>query len=120
LNARGDNVKAIQRSILGACVAFLLTGCGGEPSGENIKSALEQQMTDASKGVEALVGRDLAVGLQIKVHAVNKVACKESSDKPGYRCDFEAVIEYPLIGQVKENGSARFVKSDSGWRAYGE
>lgn len=113
-------MKTIQRSILVACVALALTGCGGEPSAENIKSALEQKVTYASKGVEALVGRDMAVGLQIKVHAVNKVACKESSDKPGYRCDFEAEIEYPLIGQVKENGSARFVKSDSGWRAYGD
>lgn len=76
-------MKAIQRSILGAGVALLLTGCSGEPSAENIKSALEQQMTDVSRGVEAMIGGGVAAGLKINVHAVNKVACKEASDKPG-------------------------------------
>jgi hypothetical protein len=99
-------------------MGFLVSACGGEPSASDIQEAMEQQIVEAGKTTGGMIGGELAKQMQVKIYSVEKIACKKADGKPGYQCDFSADIESPMIGRSKQNGTARFVDGDDGWRLF--
>ena len=99
-----------------AIVSLMLAACSNAPSSADIKAAYERHINEAGKEAVPLVGEKLVKDLIVKVHDAKKIACEKADGNPGFRCDFEADLEYPIVGKVKKTMSARFAKGDSGWQ----
>lgn len=88
-------------------IAFsvLLTGCGGEPSESDLKTAILKNSADMAKhgnpGPEIL--------------SFNKVGCKEDGEN-AYRCDIEMALKWPGQNPTNKNiMKFRFIKGSDGW-----
>ena len=81
---------------------IFLVGCGGAPSDDDIRAALQAQIeTFAGKQGSDMIKADLA--------KTKLIGCAKA-EPAGYRCDWTG---------PDGSGSARFVKSDSGWKLVG-
>ena len=101
---------------------FPLAGCLGEPSGEDLRAAVERSLdqdavslTEAGK-VFGEAGKTLTDMLGRKeLHGVRKIGCVSARNAPGYICDVELDMTVPVSGRSREIVSARFVEGPDGW-----
>lgn len=108
---------------LALCIPLLLlSGCLGEPSETDLRSAVEKSLHQESaalnKAGEALgeAGKTLTDMLTGKeLHGVRKIGCVSAQNAPGYVCDVELDMTVPVAGRSRETISARFVKGPDGW-----
>jgi hypothetical protein len=106
------------KSILIVATTLTLTACGGAPSESDIKSAIEKQVQNEEKAMQAFSGKKEAAlmkSLAPEVKSIKKIGCKEDGEK-AYKCDVE--LEVTQMG-VTNKGIApmRFVKGSDGWIA---
>lgn len=98
-------------AVVFACA--LLTACGGEPSESDMKAAVEDTFGGMNKELGS-VGKMIGKDLTTKVKSLKKLGCAKAEGNPGYRCDFEMLVDGPL-GEKTEKASGRFIKGDKAW-----
>ena len=83
---------------------FPLAGCLGEPSGEDLRAAVERSLDqDAASLTEAgkvfgEAGKTLTDMLGKKeLHGVRKIGCVSARNAPGYICDVELDMTMPAF-----------------------
>ena len=81
---------------------IFLVGCGGAPSDDDIRSALQAQ-------IEVVVGKRGGDMIKADLAKTKLIGCAKA-EPPGYKCDWTG---------PDGSGSAWFVKSDSGWKLVG-
>ena len=86
-------------------VALLLAACNSEPSAQDMRNAYLNH-PDAKKGFEMME-------FAPEDFRVEKISCQKATGAPGYQCDLRT--NSPLTPETMHSGSARFVKSDTGW-----
>lgn len=89
---------------LALLLGITLSGCGSEPSEQDIQAAItkEQQATP-----------EIMEGLVPEITSVKKIGCKADGSS-AYVCDVE--LEAKQFGAVTKGVSpVRFVKTDNGW-----
>jgi len=82
-----------------------------------VSSALEEMAQALSEMSEA-ARREIRELVITEIAEVERIGCVPAQSKPGFVCDVEATLVY---GEDKESQrflTGRFVKSDSGWRAF--
>jgi hypothetical protein len=86
-------------------VYLLLCGCGG-PSGDDIKSALQ----------DAISQYGAVAASMLKIEDVSNVSCREPGGKSGYLCTYTLVAINPMT-KAKESHvvEKRFVQTGSKW-----
>jgi hypothetical protein len=111
-------ISSTTKSILAAVAAFTLSACGGSPSEGDIKAAIEKQMQNETKAMQAFGGKQTAEmmkGLVPEIKSIKKIGCKEDGEK-AYKCDVE--MEVTQMGATNKGiAPLRFVKGSDGWMA---
>jgi hypothetical protein len=109
---------SIRQWVLIASTAALLTACGGAPSDNDIKEAIEKQMLGEQKAMNQIAGKqaaDMFKDLVPEIKNAKKIGCKEDGEK-AYRCDVE--LEVTRMGATNKGiVPIRFVKGSDGWMA---
>lgn len=97
----------VMAALLGA-----LSACSGEPSHDDILSALQAEAKGVNDTVQSLFG-PVPDGMQGKVLAVQKLGCQE--DPPGWRCSVALTVQIPILGAQDSKTNMKFVRTDKGW-----
>ena len=93
--------------------ALLLVGCSGEPSGDDLRAAMEKGIESANAAVSKVSANPK---MQSKLHSLKKIGCKADGDK-AYICDVQVDVEAPFVGRTKQTAPMRVVKGPAGWTA---
>lgn len=100
-------------------LAISLTGCSGEPSSNDIKSAIEKSIEETMQATKDMTGGfggdDLMAQFDIAVKDVEKLSCNKSSEASGYICDVKVKTSSKFAGEQTEAASFRMVESSDGW-----
>ena len=104
--------------LLAAAAVLSLSACGGAPSEDDIKTAIDKQMQAEAKAMLAMAGKqgaEMAKDFMPSIKSVKKIGCKEDGDK-AYKCDVE--MEVTQMGNTNKGvAPMRFVKGSDGWAA---
>ena len=104
-----------------AAALFLCAGlaaCGSEPSEGEMRAAVDRQVADQAKALEAFVGKSQASkGLAPEIKSLRKIGCKPDGEK-AYACDVEVEVSH-LGSTIKAVRPVRFVKGGEGWAVAG-
>lgn len=82
--------------------AAILAGCGGAPSDDEFRSAMQAQ-------ISSVAGQPAGGALDAELAKTKLVGCAKA-EPAGYKCDWTGPLG---------SGSGRFVKSDGGWKFVG-
>ena len=112
-----------------ATAALLLAACsGGEPSNDDIKAALDQELNKANEQIKqqielakaanpqaaAMLGGDH----QVKVDNIEKTGdCKK--EEAAYVCEVKMSITVPMLGTQTQTAPVRLVQTDGKWTVVG-
>ena len=108
------------KTILIPLLAIALSGCSGEPSESDIKSAFSKEIDKANAFVDRASGGNEAMktfskSMKTELKEVKKLGCKEAQDASGYNCDVKVTAVAPLVGETTNTATARLIKGDDGW-----
>lgn len=85
---------------------FLLSGCTGEPSEQDIYTAMNKVMEQTN----AIVSKDVPKDALRELKSVKKHDCEKLSDK-SYKCNVTAVVD-----NEKRTAAVTLIKTDDGWQ----
>ena len=109
--------------------ALLLAACsGGEPSNDDIKAALDQELNKANEQMKQQLEQAKAANpqaaamfdgdFQVKVDSIEKTGgCKKVES--AYVCDVKMSITMPMIGTQTQTVPVRLVQTDGKWTVAG-
>lgn len=121
----------LKKSIIGATVALLLTGCGG-PSSSDVEMALNNnleqvraisQLTTKGEDICPLTSEDLEKEVQLKqtcviLHShfeIDSVSnCIEKGESK-YACKFDGYVVSERYGKTESSAEGVFEETPSGW-----
>lgn len=89
---------------------LLLSGCTGEPSEQDIYTAMNKVVEQTNAIVKSIVGKDVPKDTLRKLKSVKKHDCVKVSDK-SYKCNVTAVVN-----NDKATAAVTLVKTDDGWQ----
>ena len=104
---------------LRALLALLfLTGCGGEPSSDDIEKVFKAEMEQTAQQLRQISGSASGSDSLPKIHSVRKIGCTNAQSGAAYTCDVELDVT-GAYGGVRKKGvtQLRFVKGSDGWMA---
>jgi hypothetical protein len=96
--------------ILVVVSASMLTGCSREPSESNILDAYSHEVDQTNRITRKFSGN----AMEIKVNAVKKINCAESTIKGQFNCDVDIDLTLPIIGQNQQKTMLTVAKGDRG------
>ena len=89
---------------------FLLSGCTGEPSEQDIYTAMNKVVEQTNAIVKSIAGKDVPKDALRELKSVKKHDCVKVSDK-SYKCNVTAVVD-----NEKRTAAVTLVKTDDGWQ----
>ncbi|EOA4338252.1 cell wall-binding protein [Klebsiella aerogenes] len=89
---------------------FLLSGCTGEPSEQDIYTAMNKVVEQTNAIVKSIIGKDVPKDTLRDLKSVKKHDCVKVSDK-SYKCNVTAVVN-----NDKATAAVTLVKTDDGWQ----
>ncbi|EHZ3054328.1 cell wall-binding protein [Klebsiella michiganensis] len=89
---------------------LLLSGCTGEPSEQDIYTAMNKVVEQTNAIVKSIVGKDVPKDTLRELKSVKKHDCVKVSDK-SYKCNVTAVVN-----NDKATAAVTLVKTDDGWQ----
>ncbi|EHV2140550.1 cell wall-binding protein [Salmonella enterica] len=89
---------------------LLLSGCTGEPSEQDIYTAMNKVVEQTNAIVKFIVGKDVPKDTLRELKSVKKHDCVKVSDK-SYKCNVTAVVN-----NDKATAAVTLVKTDDGWQ----
>ncbi|EOU6189829.1 cell wall-binding protein [Escherichia coli] len=89
---------------------FLLSGCTGEPSEQDIYTAMNKVMEQTNAIVKSIAGKDVPKDALRELKSVKKHDCEKLSDK-SYKCNVTA-----LVDNEKRTAAVTLIKTDDGWQ----
>jgi len=89
---------------------LLLSGCTGEPSEQDIYTAMNKVVEQTNAIVKSIVGKDVPKDTLRELKSVKKHDCVRVSDK-SYKCNVTAVVN-----NDKATAAVTLVKTDDGWQ----
>ena len=90
--------------------SFLLSGCTGEPSEQDIYTAMNKVVEQTNAIVKSIAGKDVPKDALRELKSVKKHDCVKVSDK-SYKCNVTAVVD-----NEKRTAAVALVKTDDGWQ----
>ena len=114
------------------CVVFvgiLLSGCGGEPSELQIKTALEANLSASKSSIQSSIFGAALLGLSgirdVRLDSLEKVGCEQTGDN-AYQCQVIVQITvhgdqqgvgalFGITGSHKQALKVTMLKSSQGW-----
>ncbi len=93
--------------------AVLLTGCSGEPSGSDIRKAVQTNAVQGAANMEQM-SRGSSRNFMPQVHEVRKLGCKQEN-QAAWLCDVELDMTSPQGVRGRTPVSLRFVSGSDGW-----
>ena len=109
--------------------ALLLAACsGGEPSNDDIKAALDQELNKANELMKQQLEKEMAANpqaaamfgdnFQVKVESAEKTSgCKKQD--AAYVCDVKMSITMPMVGTQTQTAPLHLVKTGGTWTVAG-
>ena len=89
---------------------FLLSGCTGEPSEQDIYTAMNKVVEQTNSIVKSIARNDITPDMLRTLKSVKKLDCEKLSDK-SYKCNVTAVVD-----NEKRTAAVTLVKTDDGWQ----
>ncbi|EPJ9674784.1 TPA: cell wall-binding protein [Citrobacter farmeri] len=89
---------------------FLLSGCTGEPSEQDIYTAMNKVVEQTNAIVKSIARNDITPDMLRTLKSVKKHGCEKLSDK-SYKCNVTAVVD-----NEKRTAAVTLVKTDDGWQ----
>ncbi|EAA6712818.1 cell wall-binding protein [Salmonella enterica] len=89
---------------------FLLSGCTGEPSEQDIYTAMNKVVEQTNAIVKSIARNDITPDMLRTLKSVKKYDCEKLSDK-SYKCNVTAVVD-----NEKRTAAVTLVKTDDGWQ----
>ena len=110
---------------LATAVLLLLAACsGGEPSNDDIKAALDQELNKANELMKQQLEKDpqaaamFGDNFQVKVESAEKTSgCKKQD--AAYVCDVKMSITMPMVGTQTQTAPLHLVKTGGTWTVAG-
>ena len=90
---------------------LLLSGCTGEPSEQDIYTAMNKVVAQTNAIVKSIAGKDVPKDVLRELKSVKKHDCVKISDK-SYKCNVTIVVN-----NDKATAAVTLVKTDDGWQA---
>jgi hypothetical protein len=118
------NMNTVFKFIAVAGVATLLASCSGEPSEQDISSALDTAMRAEQQQLKGLTAGLAGNGaptplddmLDVTISNLEKVGCQENGEK-AYLCDIRYTITGSIFGKQGKPmaGPIRLISASDGW-----
>lgn len=92
-------------------LAFVLSACGGEPSGSDLRQALQKLFDSVTQGVP---GMPVA-----KVKNLEKHGCEPTPQDSAWLCDVTSTVDPPFGAETTSTVRLRVIKTGDGYAISG-
>lgn len=100
-------------------VGFLLTGCSGEPSSDEVAKAVQARFAADSAAIQQISG-SMANRLVPQLHGARKLACSKVTDA-SFKCEVEVEVTAPgATARSKAPMTVTLLKGSDGWVMSGQ
>ena len=96
-------------------VTFLLAGCDSEPSGSDIRQAMQENIDSTNVQAKARFGNNASYITTL--NKAEKVSCARTGNDPEYTCKVDTDITLPFMGRKQTIAEFKFIKIDGKWKA---